>query len=413
MDVFLIYKHTRCFGTYCFLILATLHGARAAASLQLLDIPILIEKAAHLPEYVTPDNHNLRAPDYLSIYRSDIPGIISSFFTHTTTESLDIVTQADLLLQEVVKARELNGYGYRHVIKLQPHEGDTLFVWSNLQSGFHTFVRSLVHLQSQGIITHDLTLTTANAYIILNGNAMGRAPYNLELLATILQLMVKNPYQVFYIAGPSEDRELWIDQGLLRQVGAIVGLEGALFATKRPSLRFKQLENLLIRFFNTLPLALYLDYITAQQHSIIQISAHNVTSPELNYHNFGDFFERPFSEGDQRYATYRVAHLIPTTSTIRKAAQITTLDMDSMQKFQPTKGLLYQTDTQGTPTWELFSGQIKLYRDMNEFVYDAYAKVTLKNSLTESTIELLNRNIYTHAPFATTMRSTLIPPASR
>lgn len=391
-----------CTGWY--LIFVTLIGV-SVKQFPVYGLQELIQKAGNLPEYIAPDNNSLRAPDYLSAYRATSRTWLSTLLP-TLASTDDLVQETELLLRTVVKERELSGYGYRHVVKLFPHNGDTLFVWSSLQSGFHTFIRALSHLQQDNILREDLSLTADNYYFVFNGNAMGVAPYNLELLSAILQLMIKNPHNVFYIAGPNEDRELWIDQGLLRQVGAIVGLEGAKFATGSSLARFKELENLFIRFFNSLPLALYIDYATKDTHSIIQLSALDPQSPELNYKNFGDFFERPFYEGGRYYTTYRVAHTIPTTGSIQREVLITTPNL--MKQFTPTTGLIHTNNNKGLSVWNLFSGQIKLYRDVDNFIYDAYAKITLHDSISASTIQLINRNIYTNAPFARSTSSSLL-----
>lgn len=383
---------------YIVMIMTTVcYRVGSCAAVTLADI---VYQSSILPEYVVPDNHNLLVPDYLSVYKqSAFPWLLSlSVLLYTAEKPRDGVERVQRLLDQVVRDRELQGFSYPHVGKLKPQSGAVLLVWSDLQSGFHSLVRALVDLHRKNIIDNELAIIADNYYFIFNGNAVGIAPYNLELLAVILQLMIKNKDKVFYITGLAEDRELWIEQGLLRQAGIIVGLEGAKFATGAPYARFKQLEGMLSRFFATLPRALYVDYMSDKHHDVLQFSALGIDTTNLATTQYGDFFDRPFTEGNNAYATYRTQYAIPTTGDVRVQAYI--MPIDRLARFMPTVGLYKQVlSFNGKILWSVFSGQIKLYRDIEDFIYDAYVYIVLGETVMQATISVVNHNIYTNAPF--------------
>ncbi len=383
-------------GIYVRIMIVCIGWYRLLASA--MTITDIVHQASLLPEYVIPDNHNLLVPDYLSLYKqSPFAWLLSaSVLLYTSQQPRDIVERVERLLTTVVRDRESEGFAYPHIIKKRAKAGDVLLVWSDLQSGFHSFVRALVDLHRSHIIDDQLRIIPDNYYIIFNGNVVGVAPYKLELLALVLQLMAHNRDRVFYTIGAAEDRELWIEQGVLRQAGAIVGLEGAKFATGAPYARFTRIEHMLARFFATVPRAVYIDYSVEGRSNLIAIAALGVDTVSESIRFCGDFFQRPYRD-DVAYNTYRIEHRVPTTGDVRVRAYI--LSIDRLAQFIPTRGLTKRMSASGEPLWSVFSGQIALYRDIENFIYDAYASIVIADAIADTTITVVNHNIYTRAPF--------------
>lgn len=90
------------------------------------------------------------------------------------------------------------------VLQLPP--GSTCLLVSNIRGEVASFNRILASWKQRSLIDQ--------SFIIFNGNIIGNAPGQQELLKSITDLMKERPGHVFYIKGPIEDREGWLNTPL-------------------------------------------------------------------------------------------------------------------------------------------------------------------------------------------------------
>ena len=201
-------------------------------------------------ENIDSDNQNWLNPDFSSFHRQHLPGF-GSRLLQTVGIRRPIWTAHGFkkLLEQLTKKRELNSFAGRFILKLNPKPETKFIIWGDLHGAFHSLIRDLIALKNQGVINDDLKIIDQNYYFIFNGNVIDRSPYTLETLSLVMRLMEVNPKRVFYIRGKHEDKQMWQAFGLARELK---------IRARRVSREKIPLNPSVTRFFNTLPLALYL-----------------------------------------------------------------------------------------------------------------------------------------------------------
>jgi len=354
----------------------------------------LVAYAEKIEESVIPKNHDFLNPDFSHFYRSRTDSFLTTIKNFIFRKhNVDIVATCLSLLKQLIIFRELQGYGYRHVAQLFQKTNDKLIVLTDLQGAFHSLVRSLSELHRKGIISDDFIIQKNDYYLIFNANIVGVSHVNIELLLVIILLMIKNPDQVIYILGPHEDRDLWLDQGVMTELEALLGLQGFSINPQGSSRILKEFRFALERFFDTLPLALYIDYPigSPETHNLIKISG--INTPELNETQYDDFFNDKNSyEGvSPLLRTYRLENKIPSPQ--RNLVRASIVSIGRAIDFQKTAGLLQIDPKNGTTVWSVFSGPSIFNRAINDFFYDSFVVVNLKDRIDDVTIDLFNRDI--------------------
>jgi branched-chain amino acid transport system substrate-binding protein len=208
------------------------------------------EDAKAKPEFVAMDNDDLMNPSYRNFYKQKqtswwgtIHKKLTSFWSAKKKESWNQKSFL-LLLNEVTEQREQLGLKGSFVHKLVPEDGAKVFLWGDLQGAFHSFTRSLERLQKWGVLDDDFVIKDSKAIVVLHGDLPIRSPYCLETLTLALSLLNKNPKNVFYVRGDIETGGGWNYYSLKQELDLRIG----------DPLSEKKLE----RFFETLPLGLYL-----------------------------------------------------------------------------------------------------------------------------------------------------------
>ena len=169
---------------------------------------------------------------------------------------------ADLLIacQRVV---ELNNTPY--LLKLPIIDDSNVVIFGDISGSFHALVSHLQHLNKMNILDDQLQLVRPNDYIIFNGNVIEGSPYLLETLSLVMMLLLKNPDQVFYIAGECERDQVWKNQALAQEI------EFKLLSL--PGDELKIMPDLMARFLNSLPLAIYLQNTKQDKTGLVRISS--------------------------------------------------------------------------------------------------------------------------------------------
>ncbi|MCK5632846.1 ABC transporter substrate-binding protein [bacterium] len=328
-------------------------------------------------EYPEIDNDNWTNPNYTSFYKKNIPGWFNPIFRFLRLSKQPIWEEKAFktILQNVIKQRENNGYMGRFVIKMTPKSDSRFIIFGDLHASFHSFVRNLEHLQNERIINNNLKIKDGY-YFVFNGNAIDLSPFNLEILNLIAHIMDKNPQQVFYIRGQHEDKEHWRNFSLRTEL----------------ELRAENIkEKLIKRFFNTLPLALYLTGLEGKKTEVIRISYFNRNYKELNEDNFADFF---ILDDEEQEGEVTVRNLEVKT-TVPKAINIKTIikSEDRLIKQTTTEGLIQADSEKGATSWMVLSAPNRTFRSLYKFFFDAFAMIKTNGKISNWTISLYNQDV--------------------
>ncbi len=197
----------------------------------------------------------------------------------------------------------------------------------------------------------------------------------------VLSLMKANPHNVFYLKGESEDELQWQNDGLKK---ALDLKESSLLREKTP------LKKLLSRFFETLPLALY---ITGEHplEGSLRISYFSRNSRVIDESHCG------------RVLTSSVLNVpqICSFSTPQKGPAEVKAVIKSEQRlmsYQQHPGLTLVEPDKGAVTWSIFSAPTPTYQREYQFYRDAFAIVTTGRSIDDALIALYNTDIRSGEP---------------
>lgn len=285
------------------------------------------------------------------------------------------------LLQEVVIQQEHAGHAGRFVLKLTPYPESTLVLWGPLKGSYESLVRTLSYLHELGLIDDNLKIHKSTTYLVFNGDAITDAKTSLDTLMLIVTLMHKNPFQVIYIKGSAEQENQWQHNGLKMRLSRKVT---HLAEAKRT------FTLLLTRFFNTLPLALY---VTDQkpQDGALRISYFPRASREIN--------ETPCQKvlTSTMLNTLQVCPLTaPQKAPLTIRASI--IGEQRLMSYQKHPGLTLIEPENESVTWSIFSGPTPTYQREYEFFMDSFSLLKLGQTLDNAVISLYNRDMRSNDP---------------
>ncbi|MCK4265150.1 ABC transporter substrate-binding protein [Candidatus Babeliales bacterium] len=336
-----------------------------------------------LDEYPEPDNDNLLNPDYTSFHkkhiRSKIGRSFSKLFTslHLKKKAAWSVENFKILLEKLVKEREANSLVGDFVQKLTPKEGSKLVVWGDLQGAFHSLTRDLVKLEEEGLIDNKLKIKE-NSYFIFNGDLINRSPYSLEILTLVMKIIEQNPNNAFYIKGNHESNNYWHDYGIRRELELMA---------KHLSKEKIPLNNLLGRFFLTLPLALYLKSKDGKSPKFVCINHHAKDYNGLKEEFFADFL---LTEDDGTLKTFNLSKAKKSELSVSIKALIKGVSRSNV--YIPTEGLTFLPPENGSSSWTLLSSPTKIYQKLYDFNNDAFGIIKVKKKLEFWIIDFYKQN---------------------
>lgn len=357
---------------------------------QSMTLKELSDRAAQLNELVAPDTSDEIRPLFDRFYTSQQPSILRRLLQTCcipTSISQDVERMRSLL-REVIHQKELNGYRGEFVVQLPWQPEDRLIIFGDMQGGFSSLVRALLYFKQQGIIDEQLRLQDTRTQLIFNANLIGRTPYNLELLITIISLQLQNPGKVWYIRGPYEEPDFWVKYQLRQQLYEL----GEDTVADRYSLL-----NLIQRYFSTLPLALYVNY--DQGASLLRISGYAREYLPLNERMYDEFFAQVLQESP---AIYYLRNHIPTKAPVH--VRVLLHGLRNLEAFKVTTGLALDEYTGGAISWTSFSSPTRVHQLVNKFFNDAFVILSLGETIHTTSIELYSRDSRYDEPFYMTAR---------
>lgn len=343
----------------------------------------LQEYANNMDEYPSNDNVAWATPVYRTFWRKQAPSRWENFLYSMRIRRRPLwYVQAfrDLMLQ-VTKMHESNGYINRFVVKMQPAAGSLFVIWGDVQGAFHSLVRVLDDLQQKGFINDRLQIIKPYTYFVFNGNLINRGAYSLEVLTVIMRLMERNPQRIFYLKGSQEDSGHWKNFNLKDE---LIIRAGSISKAEIP------LGQELDRFFNTLPLALYLiDQESEKSVDVVRISNYNRKWAELNEDNFSTFFQGPHTSELSIYKLGGKSDDFKKKINVRAIVE----GESRTSVYRPSKGLAQLEADKGATAWTMLSSPIESFRHLQDFYFDAFAILDIGKQLSDWIITLYNQDV--------------------
>ncbi len=328
--------------------------------------------AQSMPEDPEADLRDPLDPDYSAFYYASAPSIITQalqlcrVYAQPTWKPEDCAA-----VLEEVNMRHADEKAQRPVAHLRTQPGTTkLFVWGPLYGAYHSLVRDIKHLHEQGIIDEQLELQSPHYYCIFNGDAIDLSAYSMETLTLLANLILKNPGQVIYLAGPHEQDKYWRNFSLYRQIAAY----------KQQQQYAIPYTQIIETFFNRLPHALYIT-TTSDDYHALRISPKGINDSDINVDELGDVFDHT-----EFYNVYDAATPEPTTRSIDVVSQIKHEPWLYSQRARSGLGLLEQE--KGATTWAILSCPVYPYRTYYPFTYDAFTQIDVASEMQKSIIHL-------------------------
>jgi len=337
------------------------------------------EYATQFPEYIQPDNNDWLKPDFSSFHKENKPGAIRRFSSwFGISYPIWDARKFRTLLKSLVISRERDGLQGDFAEQYKPGKGDTFLIWGDIGGAFHSLVRDLAFLHEQGIINKQFKIVKPNYIFIFCGNVIDGSPYALETLTLLLRILSVNHSRVFYLRGHHEEKEQWHNAELARELK---------IRAQHVSREEIPLNNLLTRFFDTLPLGLYLTHDTQNEIEAVLIAnneeAKSMFSGIKATHLGGDEETRGFFNVAENKA--------PKKKTVTIKAYITT--EDPSESPQKTKGLTLVRAVEGAPHWFIFSSPTERSQKLHQFQYDAFVRMTAHNGISSWTLSLFNQRV--------------------
>jgi len=170
-----------------------------------------------LQEYPSIDNTNWYNPDYTSHYRSQLLSFFDKVFIAARIKRMPewTIDTFETLVHQVTHDRTERNLKDVCAQAVVPQDNERYFLWTDLQGALHSFVRCLNYLKQHNIITDDLIIKDGCSFIF-NGSVFGYGPYTLQVVTLILQLMHKNPQQVFFVRSYYEQPGSWYNSSLAK-----------------------------------------------------------------------------------------------------------------------------------------------------------------------------------------------------
>jgi hypothetical protein len=355
--------------------------------------------AASLDEYIAMDTENSIKPDFTSYYKTLAPtwktrikdkilwwprrfGLYpppawsATFFKHQ--------------LLTLATTRQARHYTNSAVCKITTTPETRFFVIGTLQGAFHSLVRDLTNLNERGVINDKLIVTDPNTYLIFMGDVVSRSPFGMETLSTVMQLLARNPLNVIYLRGGHESNNYWQEHTLKLELQM-----RASDLDKNPV----PLVDDVNRFFNTLPLALYLT-IPQQPNTYIRLSLPGRTANELLLEP--GFATQLIADTGTPLTHFDVSKRGSNDEGIAITIPIIIRGEKKRETFQPHKGLRLLPPDNGSIAWTILSCPTPVYQRAVKFYYDTFVELCPAPRLEGWTIILNHHDVRTKDPFKTT-----------
>ncbi|MFH1643908.1 MAG: hypothetical protein ABIA74_01915, partial [bacterium] len=330
--------------------------------------------ASTIPEFPAPDNTNLVKPDYTSFYKSRVPGLKDKIkFLFGFGKYQFAAKSFKALLDYESNTREKDGLKGNFIYKFPVKDEMKCVIWGDVQGAFHSLVRDLVKLKELEILNDDFSLKDEKYFAVFMGDAISRSAYSMETLGIILRLMKNNPGKVFYLCGTHESNKYWEQHSLKLELD-------------QRAQNYKTIIEDVNKFFNTLPLALYL----VQNDQFVRISpwSYDDETNELVQENlYSDFLLKPGQNLETNFITKdNVGGKEVELKVIIKAQK-------KRQAFQVMDGLRLLPPEKGATSWTLLGAPTLSYIKLFKYIHDSFCIIDIGKRINSWIITKYSRDI--------------------
>lgn len=135
---------------------------------------------------------------------------------------------------------------------------DIVALRGDMHGDIHSLLKFLVYLQKEGYTSHEdgFKIINKKFKLIFLGDYVDRGIYGVEVIYAILRLKIANPEQVFLVRGNHEDPEITQAYGFDYELVKKFIQNGSQLDQDRIIRIFEKLK----KFYNSMPLAVYLGY---------------------------------------------------------------------------------------------------------------------------------------------------------
>ena len=304
------------------------------------------------------------------------------------------------LLKEQTKEKERQGRVSEYVVRITPSENDRFIIWGDLSGAYHSLTRDLQKLISLHILDENLKLISPNDHLVFMGDVAARSPFIAETLTLIIKLHERNPEKCFLLAGNNERRGSWQTYGL----GEELQIEG-----KHLPLTSFSFYNLVDRYFQTLPLGIYLSTPPHNTNDFVRLSHFSMLIPSKeSYRNFVDLLD------DSHYAKellenrkkepvkiINISNKEKETSTHSIEVKAIIKSVYKLKEHKKHDGLHMLMQDKNAMAWTILSSPTTVTSYCFDFYNDAFTILQLAPQLNDWTIKLYYRDVRTKEDFKT------------
>lgn len=338
--------------------------------------------------YPDADNDDWYNPDYSGYHREHRTSWIARKLDVLGIKNNEWSPRAFYnLLTNLVNTREQQGYIGRFILARLAKKNEKFIIFGTLQGAFDSLVRDLKELKRLKIIDESFKIIDPTVSFIFNGDIINRSPYILETLTLVMQIMNINPGKVFYTRGESEDKQDWLDHGLKREL--VLRAQGI---TKEDI----PLERMITRFFNTLPLSIYLQAEKDDQITLLRISHYGIDNQEINEENFADFLATPHQE----FTVHKIDSIQKQTEATPSIGAVIQ-HVARQFSYEPTQGLSIIGKNKGFIQWTIFSSPTPANRRTQLYFNDAFVALSIVDSIENWTLLLYKQDVREQTGFST------------
>ncbi len=322
-------------------------------------------------------NGNIKNGDFTTFYKTLLKSnkfnLLNKFkfFNDHNLKYNDFVKKLDKINQ---KQKALyNNQNYNSFF-IEIDQNSKIFLWGDIQAGFHTFARSIIYLFKENIIDKNFKIIKPDNYFIFNGNLIGQGPYPIETLNLVLNLIEKNENKVFYIKGQEEDLNVWPKHSLEKQISIL-----------QNNLNRNKINDL----FQALPRSLFIKLKNHNNSEILAISYfnpgkykfYNTNSKILNINNNQLYLFKNLILKKNIKIFIKGNELSNQINLINKKAYA--------PNFYYSQGLYRLDNILNKIAWTTKSCPIQLYRMHHNLFYDSFTLIDFKsNNLKSSQITI-------------------------
>ncbi len=342
------------------------------------------------------DNSNLLKPSYDAYYKSLEQGFFSAKINKLMIwkkSDTSIVPVFMSMLKKMLKGMEEfkvpNG---DFIVRGSLTPQTRLVIWGDLQGAFPSFVRGCEKLKDLGIIDDELKIKSENDYLIVNGDAVSRSPFQLETCCMIMNLILKNPTNFIYIRGGHENENYWQEFNLKSELIYRVGAE-------RPKLDSEKfpLQHEVEEYFDHLPMAVYFKFFNDKDIQFLRISNSGPEQTGLllkaSENKLYKFLTAP-EEKKGALVPYRFTKSKDEPGDQEVKLKAIFKSEKKRETYQDMDGLRLLVPENGTPAWNVLSCPTEVYQKGLKFFYDAFVIVSFdEKNLENSKITLYNQDV--------------------